>query len=56
MNKEQRYMKRAIKEFREFWLANGEPHPNSNEYLAMNRAFFMAAGYSMAVKDMAGQK
>ena len=39
-----------IKEFHEYWKENGEPHPSSNAYLAMNRGFFYIKGLEAADK------
>lgn len=38
-------MRAQIKEFYKVWEEHGKPHPNSNDYLALNRAFFYAKGY-----------
>lgn len=33
-----------LKEFHQFWKDSGEPHPNSNKYLLLNRVFFFEKG------------
>lgn len=42
-------MKALLKEFHEEWKKHGEPHPNSNAYLALNRAFFYTKGYEKGI-------
>lgn len=41
---------RLVKEFHEYWEQNGEPHPNSNVYLSLNRAFFFLKGMEEGIK------
>lgn len=43
-------MKDWLKEFHEFWEAQGKPHPSSNAYLALNRAFFYIKGFENGIK------
>lgn len=43
--------KQLLEEFHELWLKEGEPHPNSNTYLALNRSFFFTKGYLKGIED-----
>lgn len=51
-----REFKQLAKEFHEFWKQNGEPHPSSNAYLALNRIFFYAKGMQRGVELMASDE
>lgn len=33
------------KQFHKFWLEHGEPHPSSNRYINMVKAFYYTEGY-----------
>ena len=37
------------KEFNKYWEENGKPHPSSNAYIAMNRAFYYMKGFESAM-------
>ena len=37
-------VKGLLKEFHEYWKQHGEPHPSSNAYMSLNRAFFYTKG------------
>lgn len=43
-------MKQLSSEFHEFWKLNGEPHPASNHYLDLNRAFYYTKGIANGIK------
>jgi hypothetical protein len=48
---EMEYIKDVLlDEFHQYWLSNGQPHPNSNAYSNMSRAFFYAKGYERGKK------
>lgn len=38
-----------LDEFHELWKDSGSPHPNSNEYLQLNRSFFYQKGFEKAI-------
>lgn len=43
-------IKQLVIEFHEIWKQNGEPHPSSNAYLALNRAFFYTKGLERGIQ------
>lgn len=40
----------ALKEFHTLWEKMGKPHPNSNAYLALTRAFFYTKGLERGIE------
>lgn len=48
--------KQLTQEFHEYWKANGEPHPASNAYIALNRVFFYSKGMERGVQLMVDDK
>lgn len=49
--KDELMMRDWLAEFHEYWIAEGEPHPNSNKYLWLNREFFGAKFYNKGLED-----
>lgn len=50
------YADELAKEFHEYWKENGEPHPSSNDYLGLTRAFYLAKGVEKGMKIMTGEE